>query len=229
MAEMIFNERDVADKVISTFNNQKADGRILHVYLHASGPSAASRIHKKKSDPALYTSDPTPTPLSKELIAEKNGGTPPADDDIEMIEEEPVYSDSRQAADRERESRRAEPDVQDRSYGFGDRSDQPASSSSRDEPRRDERNGSRRDYDRDRRHDDRSYDRRDDRGDRSDRGAYGRGVRYNTSYDRGGRPPYGNGGPGPGRGSYGGGYGRMYSDDVMRGGRGVYRGRGAYR
>ena len=224
MAEMIFNERDVADKVISTFNNQKADGRILHVFMHASGPSAASRIHKTKSDQALYTSDPAPTPVNKELIPEKNSSdTPPVDNDIEMIEEEPVYTDSRQAADRERESRRAEPDVQDRSYGFGDQTDQPASS--REEPRRDERNGSRRDYDRDRRHDDRSYDRRDDR---SDRGAYGRGERYN-SYDRGGRPPYGNGGPGPGRGSYGGGYGRMYSDDVMRGGRGGYRGRGAYR
>jgi hypothetical protein len=33
IAEMVFSERHVAETVISTFNNEKADGRILHVFM----------------------------------------------------------------------------------------------------------------------------------------------------------------------------------------------------
>jgi hypothetical protein len=233
IAEMVFHEKHVAETVISTFNNQKADGRILHVYMHRSGPSATGALHRKKSEPTeLFASEPAPAPAAKELITEDNGAVD-GEDDIEMAEETP-YTDARQSADqerRDRESRRAEPDVQDGRYGFGSRSEhshtaepQQTPSQPREESRGnrmvDDRGGrSRRDDGRDRRYDNGGYERRDNAG------SYRRGDRY-PSYGRGSRPShYGNGVAGVGRGYGQGdrGYGRMYSDDMMRrGGRGGY-------
>jgi hypothetical protein len=240
IAEMVFHEKHIADTVISTFNNQKADGRILHVFMARSGPSAAGALHKKKSEPVeLFMVDPTPAPAAKELIPEENAAMD-GEDDIDMAEET-SYADARQSADqerRERESRRAEPDVQDGRYGFGSRSEhshaaepQQAPSQPREESRgndmvddRDSR--SRRDDGRDRRYENGGYQRRDDAG------SYRRDDRY-PSYGRGERPShYGNGVAGGGRGYGQGdrGYGRMYSDDVMRGPRGPRGGgRAGYR
>ena len=240
IAEMVFHEKHIAETVISTFNNQKADGRILHVFMARSGPAAAGALHRKKSEQTeLFMADPAPAPPAKELIPEENGAVD-GGDDIEMAEETP-YADARQSADqdrRERESRRAEPDVQDGRYGFEGRTDrsnhadtQQSSSQPRDEPRGDgmvdEREGrSRRDDGRDRQYDRGGYQRR------YDAGSYRRDDRY-PSYGRGDRPShYGNGVAGGGRG-YGQadrGYGRMYSDDMMRGPRGPRGGsRGGYR
>ena len=229
MAEMVFYEKHVAENVIATFNNQKADGRILHVFMHRSGPSAVP-LPKNRSEPTLPTSDPAPLQTSKELIPEENGAAD--DEDIDMVQE-PAYTESRQAADRERESRRAEPEVQDGRYGFGGRNDrsnnadsQPPPSQPRDEttdtttpdgPRDGDR---RRDDGRDRRYDSSDYQRRDDGS------SYRRDDRYG-GFSRGDRPPMG------GRGGFGNGdrYGRMYSDDMMRGPRGPRGGggRGGYR
>jgi hypothetical protein len=239
IAEMVFSERHVAETVISTFNNEKADGRILHVFMARSGPSAAGVPHRKKSEPTeLFASDPAPAQAPKELMPEENSAMDGGD--VEMVEETP-YADARQSADqerRERESRRAEPDVQDGRYGFGGRSEhsnnaetQPPSSQPREEPRgngiADDRDGrSRRDDGRDRRYDNGGYQRRDDAA------SYRRDDRY-PSYGRGDRPShYGNGVVGGGRGYGQGdrGYGRMYSDDMVRGPRGPRGGsRGGYR
>jgi hypothetical protein len=221
IAEMVFHEKHIAETVISTFNNQKADGRILHVYMNKSGPAAAGALHRKKSEPAeLFMNDPTPAPAAKELIPEENGAAD-GEDDIEMVEET-----------------RAEPDVQDGRYGFGSHSQQShtaepqqTSSQPREESRgnamADDRDGrNRRDEGRDRRYDNGGYQRRDDAG------SYRRDDRY-PSYGRGDRPShYGNGVAGGGRGYGQGdrGYGRMYSDDMMRGPRGPRGGgRGGYR
>ncbi|KAI9758868.1 MAG: hypothetical protein M4579_002751 [Chaenotheca gracillima] len=38
IAEIVFPEKAAADNIVSTFNNQKADGRVLHVYMK-QGPS----------------------------------------------------------------------------------------------------------------------------------------------------------------------------------------------
>lgn len=236
MAEMVFHEKHVAETVIATFNNQKADGRILHVFMHRSVSTTA--VPPRSSEPALFVSDPTPTPAPKELISEENGALD-GGDDIDMIEE-PAYIDSRQAADqdrRERESGRAEPDVQDGSYGFAGRSQrsnnadsQTSPSDTREETRNtarpdDRESGSRRDDDRERRYENPSYQRRDDGY------SYRRDDRYGN-FSRGDRQShYGNGVAAGGRG-YGNGdrYGRMYSDDVMRGPRAPRGGgRGGYR
>jgi hypothetical protein len=240
IAEMVFHEKHVAETIISTFNNQKADGRILHVYMHRSGPSTAGTLHRKKSEPTeLFAPEPTPIPAAKELIPEENGGVD-GGEDVDMTEEAP-YADARQSADqdrRERESRRAEPDVQDGRYGFGSRSEhshttepQQTSSQPREDSRgagiTDDRDGrSRRDEARDRRYDNTGYQRGDDAG------SYRRDDRY-PNFGRGDRPShYGNGVAGGARGYGQGdrGYGRMYSDDMMRGPRGPRGGgRGGYR
>jgi hypothetical protein len=240
IAEMVFHEKHIAETVISTFNNQKADGRILHVYMARSGPSPTGVLHRKKSEPTeLFAAEATPALAAKVLIPEETGAVG-GEDDIEMVEETP-YTDARQSADqdrRERESRRAEPDVQDGRYGFGNRSEhshiaepQQISSQPQEESRgngivddRDLR--SRRDDGRDRRYDTGDYQRRDDAG------SYRRDDRY-PGYGRGDRPShYGNGVAGSGRGYGQGdrGYGRMYSDDMMRGPRGPRGGnKGGYR
>ena len=240
VAEMVFHEKHIAETVISTFNNQKADGRILHVFMARSGPSAAGALHSKKSEPTeLFVTDPTPTPATKELLPEETGAVD-GGDDIDMVEETP-YTDARQSADqdrRERESRHAEPDVQDGRYGFESHNNRSnnadtkqSTSQPRDEPRGNgmvddrDNSGSRRDDGRDKRYDSGGYQRRDDAG------SYRRDDRY-PSYGRGGRPShYGNGvAGGRGYGSGDRGYGRMYSDDMMRGPRGPRGGsRGGYR
>ena len=240
IAEMVFHEKHVADTIISTFNNQKADGRILHVYMHRSGPSAAGTLHRKKSEPTeLFAPAPTPIPIAKDLISEENGGVG-GGDDVEMAEESP-YADARQSADqnrRERESRRAEPDVQDGRYGFGSGNEHPHTAETQQassQPREDsraagtvgDRDGrSRRDEAQDRRFDNTGYQRG------NDAASYRRDDRY-LNYGRGDRPShYGNGVGGGARGYSQGdrGYGRMYSDDMMRGPRGPHGGgRGGYR
>lgn len=43
IAEIVFESKEGAENVIETFNNQTADGRVLHVYPKAGGPSAVQR------------------------------------------------------------------------------------------------------------------------------------------------------------------------------------------
>ncbi|KIW51382.1 hypothetical protein PV05_10109 [Exophiala xenobiotica] len=191
VAEMVFSERHVADRVISTYNNQRADGRILHLYLKQTG------------------SGPTPLPISSDAIttsvSEPTASNEPVNDgameDVELVNEAPTTQDGQ-----DRRSRRPETDSRDeRRDDYADR---------RDDTRRDR--DRERDYDRDRDRERERYVRRDDR----PSGSYRGGSSYNS------RPShYGNGVGGPGPGAFGGsgsyprGGGRMYSDDMMRGGR----------
>jgi hypothetical protein len=216
MAEMVFTEKYLAEKVVETFNNQKADGRILHVYHKHGAPSPALRT--KRSEPALPVQDARPAAPPKDLFSID----PVPTDDVEMTAET-TYTNAREVADRdrrEREDRRADPDVQDRRYGFANGRDRDrAAEKPKDllparevpEQRMDDRAApARRDEERDRGFDNRYPDRRDERN------PYRRESRYNE-YRRDDRPSqYGNGVGGSGhRGSDG--YSRMYSDDLMRG------------
>ena len=226
IAEMVFSEKFVADKVVNTFNNQKADGRILHVYMKASGPGAA--ILRKQSEPTIIAPDPLPATSSKELFGQDTETT--NDVDMEMTTES-KYHDARQEADqtrRERESKRAEPDILDGRYGFenkrerNDTEGQQQPSQPREEirdSRTDDRDGgSRRDEDRDRRYDG-GYPRRDD-------GGYRRDDRYDEYRKDGRQSHYGNSvGRGYGNGDR---YGRMYSDRMV-GDRSQRRGNRGYR
>ena len=253
VAELVFSERTIADRIIKRYDNQRADGRVLRL---------AHKIHPT-------TASTQPLPSSDEVTQDET-------EDVEMMATDaPATSDAqpptssrydtdREAANRERETSRrgggsVEADLIDAKYGVEDISSRPT------EPSSDDRNGSnRRDEDRerdhtrdrdrdrdrdrererDRRYDDRSYDRRDDRDRDRDR-ERDRERRYDNRGSYGDRPHYGNGvrggmgpGPGPGpspmgpRGGYGGfpgRGGRMYSDEMMRGGRGGPRGGGGYR
>lgn len=230
MAEMVFSERQIADKVVETFNNQKADGRILHVYHKQGTPASASM--QKQSQPAPPVPTPTPAAPIKDLF-----DTAVSQSLDVVMTTDTAYSDAREVADRDRrsrEDRRADPEVQDGRYGFGNpperENEKPrealppradADARNNDRPttqRRDE--ASKRGYDG--RYDDRQEDRR----------PYRRENRYDE-YRRDDRPPqYGNGiGGRPYRGG-GDNHGRMYSDDMMRGApRGIRGGgpRGGYR
>ncbi|ERF75786.1 hypothetical protein EPUS_01616 [Endocarpon pusillum Z07020] len=216
MAEMIFSERYIADKVVETFNNEKADGRILHVYHKHGGPSPA--VRRKRNEPAVPVPDTTPASGPKELFDVKVSKA----EDVDMDTESP-YNNAREVADqdrRSREERRADSNIQDGRFGFTNGRDR---DQVQEKPREalppgdgadqrmdDEPMVMRRDEPRERRYDSRYSDRRDDRG------SYRRENRYD-GYRRDDRPShYGNGVGGSG---YRGGdsYGRMYSDDMMRG------------
>lgn len=192
MAEMVFAEKHNAESVISTFNNKKADGRILYVYMKVGGPTPS---------PAL-------APLRKTPIE-------PRGPRIDLTRDPaPSYDIQREQSDRNR--RRADPEFQDGSYGFDARedimdvdmdaprsdapvSDVPHSDASRsdaprlDAPRSDRRND-RRDDRIDGRRDDRRDDRREDpRDDRRDArydvpSDYSRGKSYIDRDRNGGRP-----------------------------------------
>jgi len=219
MAEMVFSEQYIADKVVNTFNNQKADGRMLHVYLKQGSPSP--RMRQMKTDPALAVPETTPAGTTKDLF----DTTVSQADDIEMSTEA-ANNNAREVADqdrRNREERRADPDVQDGRYGFGNGRERDRVNG---KPREilppgdgaaqgmdDESVTHKRDETRERGYDSRYGDRREDRG------SYRRESRYD-GYRRDDRPShYGNGvgARGYSGGGGGGGYGRMYSDDVMRG------------
>ncbi|KAI9659938.1 MAG: hypothetical protein M1821_001290 [Bathelium mastoideum] len=97
MAEMQFTDKDGAERVISTFNNQRADGRLLHVYMKAGGPSP-------------------PVPNARGRRDERSDGTDRDAMDVDdSIPTGPAID--RPARDRySYPSRR--PDVQDGRYGF---------------------------------------------------------------------------------------------------------------
>ncbi|CAD6579573.1 MAG: hypothetical protein ASARMPRED_009185 [Alectoria sarmentosa] len=184
MAEMVFAEKCNAESVISTFNNKKADGRILYVYMKVGGPTpspASAPLRKTPIEPRAPRIDLTHDPA-------------------------PSYDTQREQSDRNR--RRADPEFQDGSYGFVaredvmdvdmdvPRSDAPVSdvphpdTSRSDAPRLDVPRSERRDDRRDDRRDGGRDERRDDRRDArydvpSD---YGRGRSYIDRDRDGGRP-----------------------------------------
>ncbi|EXJ78018.1 hypothetical protein A1O3_09177 [Capronia epimyces CBS 606.96] len=213
VAEMAFAEKSIADKVISTYHNQRADGRILQLFLKRSGggPSTAPRPHSDlDSNPGAVTSE-MPAPIVNNNAME----------DIEMESEPPATYNERDQ--RTGEPRKPESNGQDERYGVGGTQvsvsldDQ---SSRRDAKRRDRDRIDERERGQDRERDRDRYDRRDDRGSSSYR-RDDRPAAYNSRFSH-----YGNGvGGGPrGRGSFGRpdsfprGGGRTYNDDTMRGG-----------
>ncbi|KAJ9151740.1 Pentatricopeptide repeat protein [Pleurostoma richardsiae] len=51
IAEVVFESKEGADNVIRTFNNQTADGRLLHVYYKLGGPPPAHRPQVQPAPP----------------------------------------------------------------------------------------------------------------------------------------------------------------------------------
>ncbi|MCJ1289457.1 hypothetical protein MMC34_000989 [Xylographa carneopallida] len=96
IAEMVFLDKAGADNVITTFNNQKADGRTLHVYMKNSHPETSPAF----VSPAAAPIRATPTePRATRPAFERPGST-------------------RDITIEERNGRRAEPEYQDGRYGF---------------------------------------------------------------------------------------------------------------
>ncbi|KAL2406795.1 hypothetical protein ABEF93_008581 [Exophiala dermatitidis] len=211
VAEMVFTERYIADRVISTYNNQKADGRVLNLALKRSGRAARSQqINLAPSKPANELLPDVPTTDDNAMMEDVEMETDAAASAV-------VYDDHRSRS-RDQQSRKA----QSNGRTTDDRYAEPQAPTtaahdgySRDTDRRD------RDRDRDR---DRERDRDRDR-DRYDRS---RGDQGRSSYSRrdDGRPVseqnpsynsrfshYGNGvgGGAVGRGSFGGGRGGDFS------------------
>ncbi|KIW20449.1 hypothetical protein PV08_01024 [Exophiala spinifera] len=233
VAEMIFSERHIADRVISTYNNQRADGRILHLYLKQSGSGPT---------PVPSGGNAAITPTPPEPVASNHQFSDNGMDDVEMESEAPLAQDDR---DRERDRRPAKSDSDSRDGrrdDYDDRRDDDRRDRDRDRDRERERERERerdRDRERDRERDQR-YDRRDDRAPNSSTSSYRDGGNNNSTPNNHSHSHnsynsrsshYGNGVGGPGRGMYGGptgggmyhrGGGRMYSDG--RGGGGSGRG-----
>lgn len=211
MAEMVFSERYIAERIVEKYNNAKADGRTLHLYL-STDPSSPPLTRSRTANAPI----PTAPAAQRELL--EAPGRP--SQDTEMTTEE-TYDASREVVDRDRTSRnpRAEPLMQNtRARVNGDdiidnRTAQADGPKGAADQRMDDRL-SRREDTRGRGYDNRyngQYDRRDDRDDyRRGRSDHGRGEQSSRFGNGMGRGPREN-------------YGRMYSDDVVRGlGRGSY-------
>ncbi|KAL8994094.1 MAG: hypothetical protein Q9169_005850 [Polycauliona sp. 2 TL-2023] len=97
VAEMVFLDKAQADNVIATFNNKKADGRLLRMYLRLSNSSLRSKAPSHDAPP-------------------HNAPSEPKANRVDLTHEENAYSKQREQSDRSR--RRAEPELQDGSYGF---------------------------------------------------------------------------------------------------------------
>ena len=93
MAEMVFEKKEGADNVIAQFNNQRADGRLLHIYFKVPNvPSAETMAPRPKLQTSQSSSALQPS------MTDPFSAPAPA-------------------------QRRAEPDVQDGRYGFDRRRD----------------------------------------------------------------------------------------------------------
>lgn len=217
VAEMVFAERHIADKVISTYHNQRADGRILQLVLKrpGGGPRSAERIQ-----PNLI---PQATAAASETLAQTVHEN--ETEDIEMEVEPSAASDGRDRDQRSREPRTTDANGADGRHGFGS----PQVAASRDDhsnraesDRRDRDRVSDRDREPELDRDTNRYDRRDDRASSLYRHEDRRGG-YNSRFSH-----YGNGVGGAPRGrgsfarpdSFARGGGRGYGTDTMRGGRG---------
>lgn len=109
IAEIILETKEGADNIVETFNNQSADGNILHVY-HKVGSS--------------YSNDPQPT-VPRQIVAPRG---PRADLLAEQLSEDSrsyVESDSRKSRGRSKDhyTDYDRDNVVDGSYGFNDRMD----------------------------------------------------------------------------------------------------------
>lgn len=235
VAEMIFTDKSVADRIVSKFNNLKADGRILKVTLSKSGPESSNSLRRsagerERGNSAIaQTIEPASTglDLAPGTVGLSGEGEMEVDD-AEISTEYPTtssYDHDREAADRDRRDRDRDRD----GYGITRRDDErrevdrPREDRDR---RRDERDRDR-DRDREREHEgDRDRDRERER-ERERNREYDRRDSYDSRQPRPPAPAYGNGfnGPFP-RGGYGG-YGGRGGYGHPRGGygpRGGYRG-----
>ncbi|KAL8951617.1 MAG: hypothetical protein Q9222_002417 [Ikaeria aurantiellina] len=102
MAEMVFSEKATAENVIATFNNKRADGRLLSVYMKSSNPPMSP---KKENRPAPPHNAPSEPKAAR----------------IDLTREQDSYAKDREQSDRNR--RRADPEFQDGSFGFGSKED----------------------------------------------------------------------------------------------------------
>ncbi|MCJ1448631.1 MAG: hypothetical protein MMC23_009148 [Stictis urceolatum] len=174
-AEMVFPDKANADAVIAAFDNQKADGRILRLFL--------------KKGPATNVS----APARQTAPAKSN---PPA-------YSESSYERGSDFAPDPKLTSRAEPEIQDGSFGFNNQNDEMVVDVE-PEVKQDERH----DELRDERRDDRREDRREDRRDHE------RDARPYYFDSRGDRPSNGNSGS----------YNRDQGRDYPRGPRNDFRG-----
>jgi len=109
IAEMTFTDKNGAENVVATFNNQKADGRLLYIYMK-QGPAA--RTFPSTIDTTATANRPPTEPRAARLDMLRSSR--PEDSPIV-----PSYDSSRDHAGRS--SRRADPEYQDGSYGFEER------------------------------------------------------------------------------------------------------------
>ncbi|KAI9683091.1 MAG: hypothetical protein M1829_005882 [Trizodia sp. TS-e1964] len=73
-AEMVYENRDSADNIISTFNNQKADGRTLRMYLKLGSPQPrVSQTHAEYKAPSSF---PDYTPDQRREQADRDRRRP---------------------------------------------------------------------------------------------------------------------------------------------------------
>ncbi|KAI4178369.1 MAG: hypothetical protein LQ346_007475 [Caloplaca aetnensis] len=157
VAEMVFLEKAKAENVIATFNEKRADGRLLRLHLKVGKSSSPSKSPSHDSPHIdLTRTDPSrnETPRAE---PPHNAPSQPKATRTELTYEENSYASQREQSERNR--RRAQPEFQDGSYGFEQK-----------EERMDIDNDNRRDYYNDR---NRSYGRgRDAGGPRDDRRLY---------------------------------------------------------
>ncbi|KAI9669701.1 MAG: hypothetical protein M1831_007397 [Alyxoria varia] len=202
IAELVFAKREGAENVIATFNNQRADGRLLYVYMKGGGPSLThgktfkpTPVSQKPASRASPSSSNTPTinpgltatqaNESHILGASREPASEPAiPDSSSSFPRNETSSQTQQHSD----SGRNLNDEQDREMMDVDQAPAPPTGPSNS--RTNGRGGSTRprdDYD-DRRRNDRDYN---SRGRYQDNRGYSGYSARDSRYDRGPRQSYG--------------------------------------
>ncbi|KAI4172286.1 MAG: hypothetical protein LQ348_006805 [Seirophora lacunosa] len=126
VAEMVFLEKSSAENVIATFNNKKADGRLLRLELKVGKLSPPSkvlshephRIDRSRND-VRRNDAPLGEPARRE--PPRNAPSEPKAARVDLTYEENSYATQREQSDRSR--RLAQPEFQDGSYGFEQKED----------------------------------------------------------------------------------------------------------
>jgi len=120
IAEIVVESKEGADNIVATFNNQTADGRLLHVFIKHGDVSLPRGVTRQ---PVASVASPAPratTPLGPRagVLSDR----PEPQSDSRYASDRDRYAPSRDRS-RERTRTQAREEVVDGSYGFDDRMD----------------------------------------------------------------------------------------------------------
>ena len=120
IAEMVFIDKQGADNVIATFNNKKADGRLLYVYMkQSSGETSTAPVEPAPAKREPIAREAQDLNAEAEMEVDQDLETAGYRDDRMRREEYARSGSDNRSSGPRYDDRRAEPTYSDGRYGFG--------------------------------------------------------------------------------------------------------------